>query len=586
MKALLVADDEKAINNISEVLKAAGYDTIVYTWLLKALDNIEEIAPHLIIVSTGDYPRHWKTLAQYATAGFGDYKPQIILYTDENFSEEENKKAEALHVRGTFDSVTVDGLDKLREILKKADDIFSGYLTEEEQSEISVDDLVPNANKFVEAEIEEIQEEEATEETEAEEIADASEEELIEEIETEEVRDVSEEEMVEEIEDATNEEPAEEIETNSEISVAEAEIEAEDEPVGEIEASPATTLEEAEIEDETPAEPIEEETPAEIIEEDSIEEVATDEILETPVEESPVEIEDAPEDESVEETEDDSFENLACKVEETNDENQIENNEPTLEEIQEAEEEALADEDAANRLEEMENDERAADRLEEITGDELAADKLEEIVADEKAADKLEEINENDDIPTVTDIINEPYDESESTALPGIEELKQLLEENNFEESPNNDIIEEDGKSEELSEEENSLEAETSQLQDGENDMADEQSIDEKLAAIMNANKADQKEKAEALKLDTGATSVSFVFTNPITLAMVSGVARNYNGLVLEFTPDIPNFIMNLSPGTKIDIASMKIDDKIENVFAEVMSNDAKKLALAIKKIS
>ena len=30
----------------------------------------------------------------------------------------------------------------------------------------------------------------------------------------------------------------------------------------------------------------------------------------------------------------------------------------------------------------------------------------------------------------------------------------------------------------------------------------------------------------------------------------------------------------------------MKIDDKIENVFAEVMSNDAKKLALAIKKIS
>ena len=45
MKALLVADDEKAINNISEVLKSAGYDTIVYKWFLKALDNIEEIAP-------------------------------------------------------------------------------------------------------------------------------------------------------------------------------------------------------------------------------------------------------------------------------------------------------------------------------------------------------------------------------------------------------------------------------------------------------------------------------------------------------------------------------------------------------------
>ena len=125
MKALLVADDEKAIDNISQVLKSKCYDTIVYKWLLKALDNIEEIAPHLIVVSTLDYPRHWKTLAQYATSGFGDYAPQVILYTDENFGEEEQKKAEALHIRGSFDSVGVEGLDKLREILEKNDDIYS-----------------------------------------------------------------------------------------------------------------------------------------------------------------------------------------------------------------------------------------------------------------------------------------------------------------------------------------------------------------------------------------------------------------------------------------------------------------------------
>lgn len=458
MKALLVADDEKAINNISEVLKSAGYDTIVYRWLLKALDNIEEVAPHLIVVSTGDYPRHWKTLAQYSTIGFGDYKPQIILYTDENFSQEEAEKAEALHVRGTFDSVEVEGLDKLREILKKADDIFSGYLTEEEQAEISVDDLVPHAKKYFEAKLKE-----------------------------------------------------------------------EDAPVDE-------EITEAKAEEE-------------------------------PVEEKVIEAE----------IEEESFDQLVTKFEETNSGNEIpqHSDEPSLEDIQEAEEEALADEDAANRLEEIENDEKAADRLEEITGDEVAADRLEEIADEEAAADRLarisenEELTENDEVMTVDSIMSEPYDESESTALPGIDELKKLLEENNFEESVNNAIIEE-----------------TQEKEDGETTMADEQSIDEKLAAIMNANKADQKERAEALKLDTSTSSVSFVFTNPITLAMVSGVARNYNGLVLEFTPDIPGFIMNLSPGTKIDIASMKIDDKIENVFAEVMSNDAKKLALAIKKIS
>ena len=391
MKALLVADNEMAINNISSVLKSAGYDTIVYKWLLKALDNIEEIAPHLIVVSTGDYPRHWKTLAQYASSGFGDYNPEVILYTDENFSEEEEKKAEALHVRGCFDSVGVDGLDKLRKILAKSDDIFSGHIMEAEIKEKNI-------------------------------------------------------------------------------------------------------------------------------------------------------------------PEEESFDELVSKFEETQGEFQP-SEEETFEDIEKAEEEALADARAADRLEEIAGDERAADRLEEIVGDEIAADKLERMAGSDE------------DIITVDSLMKEPYDESEASVLPGIEELKKLLEENNFDNSENDDIID----------------AET-EKNDGENNMADEQSIDEKLAEIMNANKADQKEKAEALKLDTGTNSVSFVFTNPITLAMVSGIARNYNGLVLEFTPDIPAFINNLSPGTKISVASIKIDDKIENVFAEVMSNDAKKLALAIKR--
>src|SRR5574344_1571184 len=132
MKALLVADNDTAIENISTVLKAAGYDTIVYRWLLKALDNIEEIAPHLIIISTKDYPRHWKTMTQFVQSGIGGHIPQVILYVPEDFSEEEEKKAEALGVRGLFDSVGVEGLDKLRDILTKQDDIYSGTLNDTE----------------------------------------------------------------------------------------------------------------------------------------------------------------------------------------------------------------------------------------------------------------------------------------------------------------------------------------------------------------------------------------------------------------------------------------------------------------------
>ncbi|MBQ6781242.1 MAG: hypothetical protein IJP62_08405 [Treponema sp.] len=129
MKALLVANNDTVIENVSTVLKTAGYDIIKYRALLKALDNVEEIDPHLIIISTKEYPRHWKTLAQYATVPLGSYAPQVILYTGGTFSDEDKKKAEALHVRGIFNSVDVDGLDVLREILSLDNDIFSGELT-------------------------------------------------------------------------------------------------------------------------------------------------------------------------------------------------------------------------------------------------------------------------------------------------------------------------------------------------------------------------------------------------------------------------------------------------------------------------
>ena len=583
MKALLVVDDEKAINNISEVLKSAGYDTIVYKWLLKALDNIEEIAPHLIVISTADYPRHWKTLAQYASSGFGDYTAQVILYSDENFSEEEQRKAETLRVRGTFGSIDVDGLDRLREILSRTDDIFSGYLTEDEQDEITVDDLVPNARRFV--------------------VTGAP------------------DERTRESDEAGG------MQETAEISAAE--------PDGETGGGDdsfdnlITRFEEttAEAESQTDAAPYGIGGARESDEAGGMQETAEISATEPDGEADGV---------------DDSFDNLITRFEETTAE-------------AESQADAAPDGIGGARDEAGEYDDAVA-RLEQTADDERAADRLEQLVGDEQAADKLERIAGNEEIPTVADIISGPQDYADSDSLPGIEELKKILDDNDiasedavtertdcavqeesgltdsgeeepgeteisvtetaadqadsdsdgrgmrdddeeeipsnpneevFEESENGDIIgetiSEDGG---MAEDANppAGESESADSQNGESTMADEQSIEDKLAQIMSANKADAKEKAEALKLDTASSSVSFVFTNPITLAMVSGVARNYNGLVLEFTPDIPSFILNLSPGTKINIASMKIDGKIENVFAEVMSNDAKKLALAIKK--
>ena len=141
MKALLIADNPQAIDNISQILETAGYDVITYKWLLKALDNIEEISPHLIIVSAKDYPRHWKTLAQYAQTVFASYKPQVILYAEGGLDDEEKSKAQALKVRGIFESIDVCGLEKLREILTKEADIYAGKLL--------TDDGVPTVGKLI-----------------------------------------------------------------------------------------------------------------------------------------------------------------------------------------------------------------------------------------------------------------------------------------------------------------------------------------------------------------------------------------------------------------------------------------------------
>lgn len=119
MKALIIAEDESFILKVSQVLKDSGYDIIIYRWLLKALDNVEEIAPDLAIISTTEYPRHWKTFAQFTESGLGGIVPKIILYNSRPLSSEDAKKAESLNIIGNFTSIDDNGIEKLKSIIKK-----------------------------------------------------------------------------------------------------------------------------------------------------------------------------------------------------------------------------------------------------------------------------------------------------------------------------------------------------------------------------------------------------------------------------------------------------------------------------------
>ncbi len=121
MKALVISDDSNVISLFDDFLAGKGFDTIIYRWLLKALDNIEEIRPDCIIISTAEYPRHWKTLVQFVKSGIGGDNISIFLYEQQQLDEDELEKANALGVTGFIEDLADKDFEKLS---AEIDDFF------------------------------------------------------------------------------------------------------------------------------------------------------------------------------------------------------------------------------------------------------------------------------------------------------------------------------------------------------------------------------------------------------------------------------------------------------------------------------
>lgn len=124
MKVLLISDDKKNLEILDRALCKNGYDTIIYHWLLKALDNIEEISPDFCIVSVSDYPRHWKIISQFVKSEILRNNCKVILFSPEKLSDEENKKAEELGILGTFKTTDENGINILLALLGKKEEKF------------------------------------------------------------------------------------------------------------------------------------------------------------------------------------------------------------------------------------------------------------------------------------------------------------------------------------------------------------------------------------------------------------------------------------------------------------------------------
>lgn len=110
MKVLIISNNEDKINKIDSFMKANNYDVIVYKWLLKALDNIEEIKPDVIFISATEFPRHWKTLASFVQSGIGGKNVRLFLYEQQPLPEDELDKAKALGIEACLSSLENDVL--------------------------------------------------------------------------------------------------------------------------------------------------------------------------------------------------------------------------------------------------------------------------------------------------------------------------------------------------------------------------------------------------------------------------------------------------------------------------------------------
>ena len=120
MKLLLVLSADSAYKKILYCVRPLGFEIIRYYHALKAMDNIDEIDPHAIVISAVDFPRHWKTMVQLFRDTRSKENCPIIILKGENFPLDESSKASFLGVSGTVDEVLdKQDIDRLQNILER-----------------------------------------------------------------------------------------------------------------------------------------------------------------------------------------------------------------------------------------------------------------------------------------------------------------------------------------------------------------------------------------------------------------------------------------------------------------------------------
>jgi len=125
MKALLISDLPRSTDDLQPLFSEYKFDLIHYRSPLKALDNIEEISPNIVLINTRDFPRHWKPITQHIRWDTSREEIPVILLTPSDFSADEADKAMFLGVQGIINLKENNNFND--DVLKELRMIFNRY---------------------------------------------------------------------------------------------------------------------------------------------------------------------------------------------------------------------------------------------------------------------------------------------------------------------------------------------------------------------------------------------------------------------------------------------------------------------------
>jgi len=119
---MLVSETQDKSKDLIKFFKEESINIVCYNSPMKALDNLQEIMPDILVIDAVDFPRHWKIMTQYLRYDKSKNDVVVLLIVSDLFSALEVDKAVKVGVQGV---INVD--ESYDVVAKKASDILSKY---------------------------------------------------------------------------------------------------------------------------------------------------------------------------------------------------------------------------------------------------------------------------------------------------------------------------------------------------------------------------------------------------------------------------------------------------------------------------